>query len=353
MTPQERDLWVRQMGARRAWWDLRKEAIVEPDWEVVDAHFHLWNAQELYYPENREPLQTSRYLLEEFIQDTDSGHNVRECVYIECGSGYFTEGPEHLRPVGETEFAVAIAERLASRSASPDIKAIVAHADLRQPDLELVLDAHQREGDGLFRGIRHSAARLDDPSARLIAGAAPVGLSSDPDFRRGVALLGERGFSFDAFQFHFQLHELVDLAREATGTTIIINHLGGPVGFTKNRNDDPVFASWAKGIDQLAKLPNIVMKLGGVASIVTGYDGHQREKPPSSPEFVAERGAYFHHAIQRFGAERCMFASNFPVDSISISYQVLWNAFKIIAGEYSASDRQALLTGTARRVYRF
>lgn len=355
MTPQERNFWIRQMGARRQWWDLRKEAIIEPDWAVVDSHFHLWDTRELPDPlgEGNAP-HTSRYLLEEFIQDTDSGHDVSECVYIECGSGYHKAGPEHLRPVGETEFAVTMAERLVSLEASSAIKAIVAHADLRQPNLEMVLDAHQKKGSGLFRGIRQSAARLDNPSARLIAGAAPAGLSFDPDFRRGVALLGDREFSFDAFQFHFQLDELLELARAAPGTTIIANHLGGPIGFTRNpKHHDPVFALWAKSIDQLAELPNVMMKLGGLASIVTEYDGHKRDFPPSSQEFVDERGAYFHHAIQRFGPQRCMFGSNFPVDSASISYQVLWNAFKIIAMEYSASDRNALLTETARRVYRF
>jgi predicted TIM-barrel fold metal-dependent hydrolase len=94
------------------------------------------------------------------------------------------------------------------------------------------------------------------------------------------------------------------------------------------------------------------MKLGGMASIVTRYDGHTRESPPSSEDFAAERGAFFHHAIKGFGPERCMFESNFPVDSTSISYPVLWNAFKIMAMEYPASGRRSLLAGTARSVYR-
>ena len=215
---------------------------------------------------------------------------------------------------------------------------------MRNPDLGAVLDAHEKNGGGRVRGIRHSAARLEDPSARLIAGAAPPGLYRDRDFRRGVALLGERGLAFDAFQFHFQLEELAGLARSAPDTTIVVNHLGAPIGFTPNP------APARSGLCRLGeehrdagRLPNVVMKLGGLASIVTGYDGHKRDRPPSSQEFVDERGAYFHHAIGCFGPERCMFESNFPVDSVSISYGVLWNAYKMIAMDYGTPARRALL----------
>lgn len=354
MTPQERRDAVQSMGARGDWWQRRVEPIVEPDWEVVDAHVHLWDARDLPDPSGAPvPLRTSRYLLDEFLRDACSGHRVAACVYVECGSGYDAEAPQVLRPVGETRFASALAAEASGRAAVPRIAGIVAHADLRDPDLDLVLDAHARAGGGRLRGIRHSAARLEDPSARLLAGSAPPGLYGDPAFRRGVARLGERGLTFDAFQFHFQVEELVALARAVPSTTMIVNHLGTPVGCAPGSADeDPVFADWARGIARLAALPNLVIKLGGLASIVTGYDGHRRERPPASQDFVDQRGAYFRHAIGCFGAERCLFESNFPVDSVGIGYAVLWNAYKILAGEHSAAERQALLAGTARRVYR-
>ncbi len=353
MTPQERKTWTKAMGARSEWWDRGREEIIEPDWEVVDAHCHLWEARDFPDPEGSSPLRTSRYLLDELLRDTSSGHKVAQCVYIECGSGYYAAGPEHLRPVGETEFAARFAERTASCEGDTRIAAIVAHADLRDPDLDAALDAHEMRGGGRFRGIRQSGARLDDSSARLLLGAAPPGLYADPDFCRGVARLGERGLTFDAFQFHFQLEELAALARAVPETTIIVDHLGAPVGFSHApAARDPVFAAWAKGVELLAPLPNVVMKLGGLASIVTGYDGYKRDRPPASQDFVDDRGAYFHHAIRCFGPDRCMFESNFPVDSVSISYGILWNAYKTIATDYDAPARRALLAETARRVYR-
>jgi predicted TIM-barrel fold metal-dependent hydrolase len=231
----------------------------------------------------------------------------------------------------------------------PRIAAIVAHADLRDPDLDQVIDAHLAAGMGLVRGFRHSAARLDDPAARLLAGAAPPGLSADPAYRRGVARLGARGLTFDAFVFHPQLAEIAALARAAPGTTIVVNHLGGPIGYA---TPDPVLAPWARSIDALAACPNVVMKLGGLASLVTGYDAASRPRPPSSQDFIAERGAYFHQAINAFGPDRCLFESNFPVDSTSIGYGTLWNAYKRIAADHGAAA-PALLAGTARRIYGF
>lgn len=354
MTPQERGLWVRQMGARQDWWALRQEPTIKPEQEIVDAHFHLWDERD--FPDPAVPgamLRTSRYLLEEFLADTGVGHKVVQAVYVECGSGYRVDGPEHLRAAGETEWAAGMAAQSANRDGAERIAGIVAHADMRHPELDMLLDRHAAAGAGRLRGIRQSAAHLEDPSARLLAGAAPRGLYADPAFRRGLARVEERGLVFDAFLFHFQLDELADLARAVPGATIVINHLGAPVGYAGASADhDPVLADWRARIDRLAEVPNLVMKLGGMASIVTQYDAHTRPLPPSSQEFVDERGAYFQHAIRRFGPGRCMFESNFPVDSVAISYGNLWNAYKIIAAEHGAAAGQEMLAGTARRIYR-
>ena len=354
MTPTERQTWVRRMGTRDAWWSLTPEEAIEPDWEVVDAHIHLWDERDFPDPaDGSEPLRTSRYMLPELLRDTGSGHRVAHCVYVECGSGYHADGPSRLRPVGEAVFAAKMADRLLDIPGQTRIGAAVCHADLRDPDLAMVLDAYASEGSGLVRGVRQSGARLDDPSARLLAGAAPPGLYADPGFRHGLASLGERGLAFDAFLFHFQLGDLVEMARQAPETTIVVNHAGAPIGYGGVTGPgDPVFDSWARQVERIADLPNLVMKLGGLASIVTGYDAHLRVRPPSSDEFVTERGAYFRHAIRHFGADRCMFESNFPVDSTSIGYRTLWNAYKLLAGEHRPEERRALLCDTARKTYR-
>lgn len=352
MTPQQREFWVRSMGARANWWALRPEVPIEPEWEFVDTHCHLWMSRDLPDPSAARPwLRTSQYLVDEFLRDT-TDLSLSEFVYVECGSGYLSEGPEHLRPVGETAFARELAQTLNGQGGKPKLSAATAFADLASPELSAILDAHLKAGKGLVRAIRHSGARLDDPSARLLAGAARPGLYEDAAFRRGIACLGERGLAFEAFQFHFQLEDIARLVSEASDTTIIINHLGAPIGYGRGeRPDAAIFAEWSKGIEALARYPNVIMKLGGIASPVTEYDASLREKPPSSEEFVAERGNYFRHAINVFGAERCMFESNFPVDSVSLSYTTLWNAYKIMASDYPAEERAALLAGTARQVY--
>jgi L-fuconolactonase len=353
MTPQQREQWVGSMGACTDWWALRPEVAIEPGWEIIDTHCHLWVERDL--PDPADPsrqLRTSRYMTDEFSRDV-AGHRLSRFIYVECGSGHYTSGPEHMRPVGETEFAVELARTFDGIGGRPRLSAMAAYADLAHPELDAILNGHASAGGGLVRAVRHSAARLEAPSARLLAGAARPGLYEDADFCRGVARLGERGLAFEAFQFHFQLKDLAELASRTPDTLFIINHLGAPIGYGRGAAaEDELFRDWAEGIELLAGYPNTIMKLGGIASPVTEYDAPLRDRPPSSEEFVEERGKYFRHAIAAFGAKRCMFESNFPVDSVSLSYTTLWNAYKIIAGEYRVAERQMLLAGTARKVYR-
>src|SRR5215510_9761682 len=320
-----------------AWLALVDEPIVDPGQRMVDAHHHLWP-----------PGEGMAYGLDELAADAGSGHDVVRTVFVECRSSYRTDGPPELAPVGETEFVAAAADESGGL-----IGGIVAHADLRLPELDDVLDAHVEAGRGLMRGIRHSLSRGDRADGLRIAGRAPAGLAEDPAFRAGVARLGTRGLTYDTWQYHYQAQEFLDLARAVPDTLMVLDHFCTPLGVGRfaGRRDD-LFDQWRDDIAAIAGCENVVAKLGGLAMPDNGFGWHTAERPPSSDEFVAAQRPYHVHMIECFGADRCMFESNFPVDRLSISYRVLWNGLKKIAQECSADERDALFAGTAARVYR-
>jgi len=319
------------------------EPILEPDLPICDPHHHLWD-----HP-------GSRYLLDELLADARSGHNVVSTVFVECASMYRADGPEAMRPVGETEFVNGIAAMTASGAYGP-IRAcagIVSFADLTLgAGVAPVLEAHMRVSER-FRGIRHAAGWDADERVRNSHTNPPRGLFLDPVFREGFAELGRRGLSFDAWLYHPQIHELTDLARTFPETTIIFDHFGGPLGIGpyEGRREE-IFVQWQRDVAELAKCRNVYAKLGGLVMPVNGFGFHKGERPATSDEIVAATGRYYRHAIDCFGVERCMFESNFPVDRQSCSYHVLWNAFKKLVADASAAEKQWLFHDTAVKAYR-
>jgi len=280
------------------WRALVDEPVVDPDQRIVDPHHHLFPGGPLPYD------------VDAFLADLRSGHRVERTVYMECGTGYRADGPPELAPVGETEFVVDAAARTGGL-----IGGIVGRADLRAPNLDAVLDAHEDAGRGMFRGIRNALARADPADGLMIAGGAPAGLAEDPAFRAGVTRLGARGFTYDTWHYHYQNPEFLDLARAVPGTQMVIDHFGTPIGvgrFAGRR--DAVFAEWQRDIRAISRCDNVVAKLGGLAMPDNGFGWHAAARPPTSDEFVAAQRPYYEHAIECFGAERCMFESNFPVD---------------------------------------
>ncbi|MTA69565.1 MAG: amidohydrolase family protein, partial [Actinobacteria bacterium] len=205
---------------------------------------------------------------------------------------------------------------------------------------------------GLFRGVRDALARASHPEAMMIPGTCPENLYLDPSFRRGVARLGERGFTYDSWHYHHQNHEFLELARATPGTTMVLDHFGTPVGvgpYASQREE--IFAQWKKDIAEIAKCPNVVAKIGGLAMPDNGFGWHTADRPATSDEFIAQQSRYYLHAIECFGPARCMLESNFPVDRLSLSYGVLWNAYKKMTADFSASERANLFYGTAARTY--
>ena len=326
------------------WLGQVREPAIEPKRRIVDPHHHLW-----CNPERGD------YLLDDLWADTGSGHNVEKTVFVECRASYRTSGPEHLKCVGESEFVAAIAAASAKGGTGKAvISAIVAHADLTQGTvLEEVLAAHAEAGRGLFRGIRHAGARDPHPEDLTIPGRGPEGLYARKDFRDGVKTLGRLGYTYDTWHYHHQNPAFAELARAVPQTTMVLDHFGTPLGVGRYANQrEAIFAQWKKDIAEIAKCPNVVAKLGGLAMPDNGFGWNGRATPPTSDEFVAAQKRYYLHAIECFGASRCMFESNFPVDKWSISYPVLWNGLKKIVADFSESEKDALFYGTAARVYR-
>jgi predicted TIM-barrel fold metal-dependent hydrolase len=171
-------------------------------------------------------------------------------------------------------------------------------------------------------------------------------------FRAGARELARRGFSFEAWLYFPQLPELAAFAQAVPDLTIILNHIGGliRVGPYANR-DDEVLAAWRRGIAAVAECPNVTIKLGGVGMPRTGFDWHTRNTPIGSEELAAAMAPLMTYCIEQFGPNRCMFESNFPVDKVSYSYHVLYNAFKRLSKGYSAAERAAMFHDTATRVY--
>ena len=279
---------------------------------------------------------------------------MRSTVFIQCGSAYRKEGPEALRPVGETEFVAAMAaeSETGKYGAFRACPGIVGHADCRLGDaVDATLEAHIAAGGGRFKGIRHSGT-YDPGIAPTAPPGAPPGLYLDATFRLGVSCLEKYGLTFEAWLYHPQLGDLADMLRVCSAQKIVLNHFGGPLGVGpyEGRREE-VFAQWSASIKELAKAPNLFIKLGGLAMNVNGFGYHRQVLPPSSGEMAGAWKPYMETAIEAFGADRCMFESNFPVDKGMCSYPVLWNAFKRIAAGCSEAEKAALFHGTAARFY--
>ncbi|MEM8940982.1 MAG: amidohydrolase family protein [Pseudomonadota bacterium] len=328
-----------------AWLNQVREPVIDPEREIIDPHHHLW-------PDMRGDI----YNIEDFAADIRSGHNVIGTVFMECGTCYRTNGPEAEKSLGETSYVLAQAARASEIEGGAPILGMVGHVDLRRRDeLDGLLDKHVDLAGDIFKGIRHagSSARDADRESLLIPGPAPADLYRQPDFISSVRRLGERGMSYDTWHYHFQNEDFRLLALACPDTQLVLDHFGTPLGvgvYAQQR--EAIFGQWCRDIEHLSACENVALKLGGLAMPDNGFEWHQRDLPPSSDEFVDKQGAYYRHAIECFGPERCMFESNFPVDRMSVSYPVLMNAFKKIAADFSADEQDAMFASNARRIYR-
>jgi predicted TIM-barrel fold metal-dependent hydrolase len=335
---------ARHLPVRPEWLDKRREPILEPELPIIDPHHHLWDRAH------------NHYFLPELLADVGSGHNIRATVFLECREMYRAEGPPELRSLGETEFVTGVAAMSASGKygATKCCAGIVGNVDLRiGARAREVLERHMVASGGRFRGIRNGSTWHADPSLRIYTSGAPQGLLLDARWREGFAALAPLDLSFDAWMYHTQLGDLIDLARAFPDTRIVLNHVGGPVfiGPYEGKRDEE-FAVWSAQIRKVAAFPNVYVKLGGLGMKIGGFDFGERELPPTSAELAAAWKPYIETCIDAFGPERGMFESNFPVDKGMCSYPVLWNTFKRLAAGCSGDEKEKLFMGTALRFYR-
>ena len=335
---------IHHFPVRQEWLDLVQEPTLEPELPIIDPHHHLWD------------LPDWRYLLHELKADTDTGHNIVATVFVQCRAFHRAHGPKEMRPIGETEFVAGVAAMSESGKYGKTrvCEGIVSHADMMLgADVAPVLEAHVAAGGGRFRGIRHITTWDTDPAVMNPRYTPPQHLLADPTFHQGLKTLGRLGLSFDAWLYHRQIVDLTVAARACPDTQMVLDHVGGPLGtgsYTGRREAE--FPGWVKAIKELADCPNVFVKLGGLGMRINGFGFEQGAKPPSSEELAAAWKPYIETCIEAFGANRCMFESNFPVDKGSYSYPIFWNACKRLAAGASESEKTDLFSGTAQRFYR-
>jgi L-fuconolactonase len=337
-----------------AWIKLTPEDALEPELPICDCHHHLWDYPDSL-PENQLRHKWVRhYMLTDMLQDIGKGHNVRETVVVESRTMYRNYGPKEYRSIGQTEFAQGIAAQAATGLYGHTLVAagIVGYVDLALGDaVAPLLEAHLIAGKDRFRGIRnvltwHSGHEIE---SRI---SGPDFITS-PLFLKGFSYLHKYNLSFDTFIFHPQLADMAKLAKAFPGTLIILEHFGGLLGVGPYLNKrEEVFPSWKKGIAALKDYPNVIMKMNGLGQLLNGFEWNKRTVPPGSEELAKSIKPYFDHCIENFGVNRCMLESNYPVDRISFSYTVLWNAFKRLTKDYTKSEKAALYRDNAVNVYR-
>jgi predicted TIM-barrel fold metal-dependent hydrolase len=326
-----------------AWVAKGKEPALEPDLPIVDPHHHLWDR-----PNNR-------YLLPDLLADCNEGHNVIGTVFVECGAMFRKDGPEPMKAVGEIEFVNGVAAMSASGQygKTKACNGIVGHAELRiGAKVRDVLEAQMQVAGRRFSGIRFSTCWDADTSVRRARTDPAQKLMYDKTWREGFAELGKLGLTYDCWMYHPQIVEMADLAGDFPDTVMVLDHVGGPLGFGPYEDHKETFANWKKGMAELAKRPNANIKLGGLGMPLGLYEFFKQPAPPSSETLAKAYRPWVETCIELFGADRCMFESNFPVDKITSGFGVLWNAFKRLAAKASAAEKTALFSGTASRVYK-
>jgi predicted TIM-barrel fold metal-dependent hydrolase len=253
-----------------------------------------------------------------------------------------------LGPAGETRW-------LESLCAS-DLRGIVAQARLESPELGRLLDEH-RAHSPRFCGVRDMTAWDADP---LVANfTSRENRMQNPAWQRGFALLGERGLTFDAWCYQPQLREFDALLRSGADTRVVLCHLGTPIGLggpyaghgETAQQRTRLAAQWHDDLSRLAEHRQLHVKISGLVMPIVGFGFHERPAPPSAAEIADKLGPHVEHALAAFGVERCLFASNFPMDKVSAPWTTIFEAFAALTASYDSAARRKLFCDNAREFY--
>ena len=335
------------------WLDSKQEQTIEPEIPLCDPHHHLWDRRSA--EPSAAPIRYPKYLLEDFLADIGSGHNVRSTVFVEADAMYRASGPEELKSLGEVEFVQGSAAASASGiyGDSRVAAGIIGYANLKLGnDVRAILEKLLAASPNRFRGIRHRVAWDLDPQFSSSSSRNQGNELTLHEFRTGASVLSSMGLIFEGLVFHPQLFELARFAKSLPELTIVLNHIGGLLrtGGYAGR-DSEVIPLWKDGISAVAECPNIVIKLGGMGMPNVGFDWHERDRPIGSQQLADDMAPYIEHCIRAFSPQRCMFESNFPVDKVSYSYNVMYNAFKLLTKKFSNEERNAMLHDNAVKLY--
>lgn len=293
---------------------------------ILDAHHHVWDieANDLPWLRDQPPIPfrygdygrlRRNYLPADYRADADG--------FVLTGSVYVEAEWDRADPVAETRWVHALAER----SGLPSV--MVCHAALHQPDAEEVLRA--QASFPLVRGVRHKPAAAAAPD-RVQPGAP--GSMGDPAWRRGYAALAGLGLSFDLQTPWWHLAEAAALNAAMPDTLIVLNHTGLP----SDRSPGGL-AGWRAAMRLFAGSPNVAVKISGLGE-------------PGIPWSAGRNAPIILDTIEMFGVDRCMFASNFPVDSLVGSFATIYDGFRAVTDPLGAEAQARLFAGNARRIYR-
>jgi predicted TIM-barrel fold metal-dependent hydrolase len=290
---------------------------------IVDGHHHIWRRADLPWlsgpmvPRIFGPYEPIRrdYPIEEFLADID-GAGVAASVYVQTNWGPGTAIDE-----------VAWVSEVAAASGWPH--AIVGYADMTRADAPKVFARAAKYP--LMRGVRMQLHWHENPEYRF---AARPDLMNDPVVRHNIARLADHGWSFDLQVFASQMADAARLAADTPAVTFVLQHCGMPEDLTPSGR-----AAWRDGMARLAERPNVAVKLSALGTFVHRLD------ETLIADIVGETRALF-------GAERCLFGSNFPIEKLWTSYAELVAAYRRVLAAYPEAEQRAMLGGTARRVYR-